>query len=707
MYASSIRNYLIMKIKFTTKQSFLLLIIIAFILSLSCAFYANHLINTFNDKNLIDVKEQQANLLNITSNSIDNKFGNIAKRINDYSSQISDGVLKPEKLGTIIYKDEVINDNNVLGAGIVFFDPQHKIKSQRLYWQFQNSGIVNLHNRKSVKPEHKLIEIIKNEPHHWSRPYYDDVLKQYIVSYTSVFYYPNSTQVAGVVVLDMDLDIIINLIARNIGEKFTSIVNNHDKYVYSNDTNRIVARSSLANPSNISNSVDQQIMEYNHKQTCYQVCHNVVKGETNNYVIYKQMINVPWLIFAKYSNDELKSLIRSTPNSAIMLWVGSLASCAICLVLIVLSLMVHRRNFLKVLWTGAASISIICLIGTIYVWNISRNLYFINYSNAITSNVKLQKLLKPYQDETKLKNIGDVLEVPTAVLIDSVEFLNAYNLQLTGTIMQNYPKEYNVTDGIKFNNSFDTKITKVSDISSPFYRTIIWTFQTKIRENFDYKHYPFNHGKIWLSISPFRSGSNLIFTPNFAYYNGLSNISANYGVNPDIIIPGWQIHGSYFSYSSDKSRMVDEIDSYDNVRLPSLVFNVLINSSISDAIITTIIPPIIIILILFVLLLTINKYRNRFIEFKVSGIISSCGGMLFTIVFTHVSLRNKLTSEIMYIEYIYLLMYVIVLLIPVNAFLFASNKYKHINYGNNIFFKLLFIPLLTSLVFIMTLFSFS
>ena len=106
-------------------------------------------------------------------------------------------------------------------------------------------------------------------------------------------------------------------------------------------------------------------------------------------------------------------------------------------------------------------------------------------------------------------------------------------------------------------------------------------------------------------------------------------------------------------------------------------------------------------------LLTISKHKNKFIEFKLSSIISSCSGVLFTIVFTHVSLRNKLTSEIMYIEYIYLLMYIVVIMIPVNAFLFAKTDLKPIRYGDNLIFKSLFILLTTGFIFAMTLYSFS
>lgn len=685
------------------KNIFLILSVAFFITSLMLIIFASISINRYEQENLSIVKKDQQNLLTITSNSIDKHFGSLANSLDKYAQQLTDQAITPSQVGSILYKNlNRHNINSVLGASVIQLDSFGKIKKERLYWKFQNSQLVHINYNTAVKPEQNWFDASKTQTSHWSRPYYDKVLQQYVISYSSVYYSLNSHKIAGIVVIDLDLKSIIDLVAQNIGEKFTSIITDNGYYIYDINPDKIVSRTNIQKSTQMS---DRQIYQYLQNAKCSTVCHNILNNG-NDYVIYQHMSKLPWAIFSKYNQAELKSFILTTSNSAIMLQILGVVLLLISLVIFSLTLVTNRRNMLHNLWIGSGLISIICLVGTIYTWNKSQQLSYLDYQNSITSDVKLQSVLQHYRDEAKLKNSKEIIEIPTAIQVDSIEFLTAYNLQITGTIMQNYPKEYNISEGIKFNNSYDTKFTKISDINSAFYHTIVWTFQTKIRENFDYQHYPFNHAKIWLSLSPFNSESTLVFTPNFAYYNGLSDINANFGVNPSIIIPGWNIKGSFFDYVNDSSRMLDEIDAYDTVNLPSLSFNMIINSSISDAIITTIIPPTVIILILFVLLLTISKFKNKYIEFKVPGIISSCGGMLFTIVFTHVSLRNKITSEMMYIEYIYLVMYIVVLFIPINSMLFAYGKAKFIRYGNNIFIKLLFLPLLISFVFIMTLLSF-
>lgn len=685
----------------------LLFIGVLFLLSIIGLIYSLVQNANFYHENTLQIKTQQGDLLAITSASVDRKIGTISQQINDYAKQISQNEVRVETLGSSINHDFRVRDDNILGLGVVYLDPRKKLKSQRLYWTLQNYRLVATSYNKTIDDETRWVSKALSKPQRWTRPYYDASLKQYVISYITTFYDSKTNRAAGFIILDLDLKSLVNLVAQNIGERFTSIVTDSGDYIYTSDPRKIVMRTNFSKGSDSDSQIDQQVFNYNKAKPCLSLCHNTVIKYEEVYVIYQQLKNVPWLIMAKFNPKELESLSRATDNSNLMLKIASTTLLIICSGLALIIILMTRKNQYKFYWIATAFVSCCCVISTVYTWSVSRNLYFIDTSQAITSDHFMQGMLKKYQSEATLKNLGAITEIPTAVLVDSVEFLTAYNLQLTGTIMQSYPKESSIEPGLKFNNAFDSKITLTSDTYINNTHLLIWSFQTKIRENFDYAEFPFNHGKIWLSISPLNSNSKILFTPNFTYYNGLTDINANYGVNPNIIIPGWLIKGSFFSFTNDNSRMLDDLDSYTTVHLPALTFNMMVNSTISDAIITTITPPIVIILILFMILLTISKHKNRFIEFKISTIIGSCSGILFTVVFTHVSLRNKLTSEIMYIEYIYLLMYIIIIMIPVNGFLFAKTKLRFIHYGNNLIFKTLFLLLITSFIFIMTLLSFS
>jgi len=662
----------------------------------------------FRDNDMLQIKKQQSELLVITSSSLDQKIGNITQHMNGYANQISNHEIKARDLGQIINHDLKINYSSILGVGVIFFDQGENIKHHRLYWELQNYYLVNKRYNKTRDDEVRWLAKSKQHPKRWSRPYYDKNLKQYVISYITTFYNSETHQAEGLIVLDIDLKSLVNLIAKNIGEKFTTVISDDGYYVYSTNSEKIVTRASLTQSNDNDSLIDRQIFNYNKAKPCLSLCHNVVNHhDIETYAIYQHLKNVPWLILAKFSPQDLELLSRTTDNSDLMIKIASITLIIICLGLMLIIRQMRARSQYKLYWVATAFVSLCFLTATVYTWNVSRNLYFVDASQTITSDHILQTAIKKYQKEASLKNLGEITQIPTAIMVDTAEFLTSYNLQLTGTIMQSYPIESGIQYGIKFNNAFDSQIKLISDSYTNNSHLLIWSFQTKIRENFDYKDFPFNHGKIWLSISPLNSSQQVIFTPNFSYYNGLSDINANYGVSPNIIVPGWLIKGSFFTFTNDDSRMIDEVDSYATVHLPALTFNMIINSTIGDAIITTITPPVVIILILFMVLLTISKHKNKFIEFKLSSIISSCSGVLFTIVFTHVSLRNKLTSEIMYIEYIYLLMYIVVIMIPVNAFLFAKTDLKPIRYGDNLIFKSLFILLTTGFIFAMTLYSFS
>ncbi len=59
---------------------------------------------------------------------------------------------------------------------------------------------------------------------------------------------------------------------------------------------------------------------------------------------------------------------------------------------------------------------------------------------------------------TTIKKTEPLTSVPTSIMVDSIEFLNSYNIQLTGHIMQRYPKSLENEKGIKFNDGFDVRV---------------------------------------------------------------------------------------------------------------------------------------------------------------------------------------------------------------------------------------------------------
>lgn len=648
-----------------------------------------------------------------TADRIDYKIGALADKLDDYASQLNSGSLKLEDLDLKLKNDKAWLNYGVVGLGLADVPkPRNGHKHfHRVYWINHTTQIESQEdslNYTSNTPENAWFnDVLKSKTKRWSKPYYDGSLQEFIFSYSVPIYDHARKNIVAVLVVDFDLQIIDRQVSQNIGQKYTSIIDKNDgTYIYTDDTDKVLNHVSLKNINDdlLGNSAYQQIKN----SPCNQVCsYNPSSVLGQGLLIYQSLQKLPWVIVARYNNQQLISLNRVSENSLTMLNIGFCVGSLLLLVILFNLHRMKRRRTLNILWQTSVLATIILASGIVYIWKVSNYLYYRDTSKAIINQTILNNYVKQYDAASRLKRAESIEQIPTAIIIDSVEFLNSYNIQLTGHIMQHYPKNDEANWGVKFNDGFDSKITQIGVQKSNRYDVITWSFQVKIRENFDYTHYPFNHGSIWIAVSPTNQNKNLLFVPDFSYYNGLTDINAANGVAKNLIIPGWYIRGSYFNYQEDTSRMVNNVNSFATVDLPALTFNILIGATLGDALITTIIPPMVIIMILFVTLLTISKRKSKFIEFKVNSILSASSGMLFTIVFTHVSLRNKITSAIMYVEYFYLMMYIVVPLIPINAFLFATKRFSWLNYGSNLYVKLLFFPAICFFLFIISLWRFS
>lgn len=667
------------------------------------------------DKRMLTTISNQKLFLATTTDKLDKKLGLMADKLDSYATLLSAGKISMPEFESELSNEKLWLNYGVVGVGIAEVP---KLRSggrkhfHRTYWlnlttRFESQEDSNnyaLNTQENVW----FNDVLKNQKPQWSRSYYDNSLREFIFSYSAPVYDLTHKNIIAVLVVDFDSQFIDSIVSQNIGQKYTSIISRDDgAYIYTDDTDKVLNQISLSKMTN-KNSIEAQTYQYINKAPCDKVCSLALSDNSEKHLIlYQSLKKMPWTIFADYTTRQLGSLNRESDNSLTMLNIGFWVISLLLLVILVNLYRMRKKRTFKTLWQLSALVSLILVCGIVYVWKISNHLYYRDTSKAIINQTILDSYIQQYDAASQLKRTESIVKIPTAIIIDSAEFLNSYNIQLSGHIMQRYPKNNEDAWGVKFNDGFDAKITQTGVQKTNRYDHVTWSFQVKIRENFDYSHYPFNHGSIWIAVSPVNQHKNLLFTPDFSYYNGLTDINAANGVARNLIIPGWYIRGSYFNYQDDSSRMVNNVNSYSAIDLPALTFNILIGATFGDAVITTVIPPMVIIMILFVTMLTISKKGNKSIEFKVNSILSASSGMLFTIVFTHVSLRNKITSAIMYIEYFYLMMYIVVPLIPINAFLFATKKFPWINFASNLYAKLLFFPMISFLLFIISLWRFA
>lgn len=150
------------------------------------------------------------------------------------------------------------------------------------------------------------------------------------------------------------------------------------------------------------------------------------------------------------------------------------------------------------------------------------------------------------------------------------------------------------------------------------------------------------------------------------------------------------------------------IDDYHGQRnFPEFYFNIDLRRKFIDPFVSNIIPLGGVAVILFVVMLfkTKREDRTQWLGFTALDIVAICTALFFTVVVAHVSLRSDLhAAVIVYLEYFYLVMYLIILCVSVNALLFAGNaSIRLVQYEDNLIPKLGYWPVLSGLLLAVTL----
>ena len=241
-------------------------------------------------------------------------------------------------------------------------------------------------------------------------------------------------------------------------------------------------------------------------------------------------------------------------------------------------------------------------------------------------------------------------------------------------------------------------------------KTIIgWYFESTLRQTFLYDRYPLDHKTVRIQMWHKDFDRNVVLTPHLSDYDS-TQPGKTFGINKQIILGDWKINETFFQYKSISHDTNFGIEDYIGQRdSPELYFNIVLKRKFLNAFIVNLVPLCVVAGLLFGILMTItaNEEKASRFGFSTFGVMAACSGLFFVIMISHIQLRQQLAgSGIVYLEYFYLLMYVAILAVTINAYLFSegwSFGLGLILYKDNVIPKLLFWPLFFGLMVVVTL----
>ena len=298
--------------------------------------------------------------------------------------------------------------------------------------------------------------------------------------------------------------------------------------------------------------------------------------------------------------------------------------------------------------------------------------------------------------------------VRTGIFIQSLKFLGASDVQVSGYVWQHY--EDGTHDPIKpapgeIGFIFPERVDAANGVIEEAYRLreaggelIGWYFEQTLRQTFDYADYPFDHKTVWVRFWPNGFQDKIMLVPDFAAYSktGPKDI---FGIDERIVIGTWERKNTYFDYKpSDLDTTLGLPRPAALAGLPELHYNFVVKRKFENAFIVHMVPLFVVATLLFGAVMTVTRREPLAArhDFSTSSVIGACSALFFVVLLAHVQLREGFSgSPVVYMEYFYFLMYFLLLAVAVNTYFFASEampSLKVIHYRDNLIPKAAFWP---------------
>jgi hypothetical protein len=358
----------------------------------------------------------------------------------------------------------------------------------------------------------------------------------------------------------------------------------------------------------------------------------------------------------------------------------------------------------------------------------------IKWHQAINAGRDIDDHLNSEADIERIMSQHDTIEfgvgtepvpIPTGLFIQSIDFKDSNDVNITGLIWQKYPLDMEgVQRGFFFPEqvySGDTIIEKIYEVEdeSRGHVLIGWYFDVTVRQYFDYSRYPLDIHSVWLRIwrKDFINAGHMILVPDFNAYDlvdradGSKGLPKTFGLDEDIVPGGWIIDETFFNYKKIAYDMDFGFETDEDQVYKELHFDIGIRRKFTNAFIINLVPLMIVALLLFsqVMTVTADEKRAEKFGFTTGEVITTCAALFFVVMLAHIQVRSLFAGAgLVYIEYFYLIMYFVILFTALNAYIFSLGKLPHfdlIHHKDNLIVKAAFWPVVLWMMALVTVFE--
>ena len=266
--------------------------------------------------------------------------------------------------------------------------------------------------------------------------------------------------------------------------------------------------------------------------------------------------------------------------------------------------------------------------------------------------------------------------VPTGIFLQSFEFLNTNNLEMSGFVWQTYGPEIpdHVRQGIVLPEAVEEayEAEEVWRVERDGAEQIGWYFSGTFRQNFDYRLYPFDRQDIWLRIWSPEPAERVLLVPDFGAYRDLTPQSLP-GIDTQFVFGGWDPVSSEFSYDLiDYNADFGLGQGFQGAPDPELYFNLTVERDFLGPMLEhlVLVGAIAILLFFLLVLMSHDSDLEDRTGLTIFDLIVAAGGLLFAVILDHNSIRSVVESQdLSYLEWVPLILDVFIVLVVLTAVL--------------------------------------
>ncbi len=653
------------------------LIVLMLLLALFIGFRYHQFYTTAIDQ----VQQEAEQKISSSIKELQKELGNIAQRAQAIADDLKNGRLRKDDIEIRMKRD--LKENPYLHGLIIAFGPYQFSTEQTLYaphyvWfdhaykKEQLETVTDYTKVSEVEGEETLTSWYQAAIKHpgWLKPAEERLSGKLVARYAVPFYLKNKDKPAGVVIAEFALDSLHMFMQKTmiVQTVYSLIIGKGGTFIY--------------HPSPHLVTDQKTIFEYAQQQTdqsLYDLGTVIIKRNkgrfsyvdprtsTTTWIHYAPIEGSPWSVMLLFTEEEVTLPLTINRHALMGICTALLFAFLLLAFFISRNVVTFSRYFLLSFAFLSSLILLLGLAGLGYI--IHQTVGRQAAPEVIIKNqIMLTAYLEDRQQEAATK-YQKIHVIPTGILLNSLTFDDVATISVNGSIWQKYDKKQSIKQELVIPGATKVSIEKMYEESMPTYDIIGWKVSATIPQEVNYSQHPFDYQRMVVPLDHPDQKVKLILTPDFDGYETLSK-EKNIGITRNFSLSGFSVEEAYFNYQSiEQPRpMISQVADKER----SLHYTLVLRRNSLNAFILYFLPLFIVLFALFAAI-SFTKITDRI----TSTAIIPYSGPLFALIILHAVLRGKYNiGDVLYVEYLFFLTYLTILLAIFFTILISWKKHK-------------------------------